>query len=152
MNIEIKNRQGEIIIVGEYYSIKDAVEKNKNNLRGADLSGVNLFGADLRGADLRGANLSRANLSRADLSGADLFGVDLSRAKGITLPVITISGSKHTVYHCNEIIKIGCLEKSYSEWCAEYEEIGKKENYTPEQISEYKKYIDICGQFEGEIK
>jgi len=44
MNIEIKNRfTGNIIIAGEYGSIRDALEKNR--------------GADLRGANLRGANM-----------------------------------------------------------------------------------------------
>ena len=44
MNIEIKNRfTNEIIVCGEYKSIKDCLEKNRNaNLRGANLRGANL--------------------------------------------------------------------------------------------------------------
>lgn len=51
MNIEIKNRFNDnIIIFGEYASVKDALEKN----RGANLYGADLCGADLCGADLWG--------------------------------------------------------------------------------------------------
>jgi len=82
MKIEIKNRwSDEIIIAGEYASIKDALAKNRDkNLSGAYLSGADLSGADLSRAYLFGANLSRANLSRADLSRANLSGADLSGA------------------------------------------------------------------------
>ena len=56
MNIEIKNRfNDKIIIVGEYVSIKEALEKNC----GSDLHGSDLRGADLCGADLHGSDLQR---------------------------------------------------------------------------------------------
>ena len=82
MNIEIKNRfNNEIIIVGEYASIKDSLEKNRGaNLRGADLCGADLREADLRGANLCGANLYEADLREADLREADLYGADLRGA------------------------------------------------------------------------
>jgi hypothetical protein len=70
MKIEIKKRwNDDIILCGEYESIKDCLVKN----RGANLSGANLYGA----------NLSRANLSGANLSGTDLSGTDLSGAKNL---------------------------------------------------------------------
>ena len=57
MKIEIRRRtDGEIILCGEYESIKDCLEKN----RGADLRGAHLGGAYLRGAYLRGAYLRGA--------------------------------------------------------------------------------------------
>jgi hypothetical protein len=79
MNVEIKNRfTSHIIIVGEYASIKEALEKNRGaDLQGADLRGAYLQGADLRGADLRGAYLWGAYLRGAYLQGADLRGADL---------------------------------------------------------------------------
>jgi hypothetical protein len=75
-NPEIKNRfTGEIIIeAGKYANIREAVEKHRANLRGADLYGANLYGADLRGANLYGANLRGADLYGANLRGADLLG------------------------------------------------------------------------------
>jgi len=57
MKIEIKNRwTDEIILCGEYESIKDCLEKNRDaNLRGANLGGANLWDANLRDAYLEGA-------------------------------------------------------------------------------------------------
>ena len=74
MKIKIKNRlTNEVILCGEYESIKDCLEKNRDaDLRGADLGGAYLRGADLRGADLRGANLTGADLRGANLRGANL--------------------------------------------------------------------------------
>ena len=95
MHIEIKNRfNGEIILSGEYDSVKDALEKNRGaNLVGANLGGADLGGANLRGANLRGANLGGAdlmdaylmgaNLRDANLRGADLRGADLMDAKNL---------------------------------------------------------------------
>jgi hypothetical protein len=82
MNTEIKNRFTDKIIVeaGKHADIREAVEKNKAYLSGANLYGAYLSGADLSGADLPGANLSGAYLSGANLSGAYLPGADLSDA------------------------------------------------------------------------
>ena len=78
MNIEIKSRlTGDIIITGDFASLKEACEKNKANLSRANLSGADLHGAYLYGADLSRANLSFADLSGAYLSRADLHGADL---------------------------------------------------------------------------
>ncbi|MHB1460749.1 MAG: pentapeptide repeat-containing protein [Armatimonadota bacterium] len=120
MTIEIRNRQGEIIISGEYDSIKSAAEANKYNLMhadlsnsdlsnaclsgakmtNADLSGTDLTGAYLQYASLEGANLyeafleysclSLADLDNANLSGADLSNVCLSDSK---LPYANLSGA-----------------------------------------------------------
>ena len=106
MKIEIKNRYtDEIMLCGEYESVKDCLEKNrKANLSEADLSGAYLSEADLSraylsGANLYGANLSRANLSRADLSGANLSEADLSGAYlyGADLSGADLSGAKNYV-------------------------------------------------------
>jgi uncharacterized protein YjbI with pentapeptide repeats len=82
VKIEIKNRfTGEIVLAGEYSSIKEALEKNSGaNLSRAKLSDAKLSDAKLFGANLSGANLSGANLSRADLSGANLSDANLSDA------------------------------------------------------------------------
>jgi Pentapeptide repeats (8 copies) len=118
----------------------------------ADLSGVYLFGANLSRADLSGAYLSRAdlsradlsgaNLSRADLSGANLFGAYLSGAKNIKLPIISITGSKHSLWSQNDKhIHIGCEDHTISEWKKNYKIIGAEYDYTEEQIVEYYQYV-----------
>ena len=92
MKIEIRRwDNNEIIVYGEYESIKDCLEKNNNksfyraNLSSADLSSAdlryaNLSYANLSYADLRSANLRSANLSSADLSSANLSYANLSSA------------------------------------------------------------------------
>ena len=69
MKIQIINRwSGNVIVEGDYISVKECVVKNSDtnfrdaNLGGADLGGANLRGADLGGADLRGVNLRGADL------------------------------------------------------------------------------------------
>jgi len=102
MKIEIKSRwdSSKILLCGEYKSIKDCLEKNRQaNLSNANLSYTNLFNAylsytDLSKADLSYANLSKADLSYADLSKADLFSADLSKAY---LSNANLSGAKN--YH-----------------------------------------------------
>ena len=75
----------EVIVEGEYESIRDCLEKNKHlsfwnadlrraNLQGANLRGVDLSEADLRGADLRGADLRGTNLQTTDLREAEVQG------------------------------------------------------------------------------
>ena len=134
MKIEIKNRwNGEIILCGEYESITDCLKKN--------------IGADLRGADLREADLREANLYGANLYGADLYEADLYGAKGIKLPIISISGSCHTLQCITGKIKIGCENHTVKKWLNDYKEIGKRNDYTPEQIAEYGEYIKMCAKF-----
>ena len=89
MEIKIVSRydSSKILLCGEYESIKDCLEKNKDaNLRdaylwGADLRGANLRDANLWGADLEGADLRSADLEGANLEGADLRSADLEGAK-----------------------------------------------------------------------
>ena len=139
MKIEIKNRfTGNVILCGEYESIKDCLKKN--------------IGADLRGADLCEANLREADLYEADLRGADLRGADLRGAKGIELPIISISGSCHNLQYMAGKIKIGCENYTVEKWLNDYKEIGKHNNYTPEQIAEYGEYIKMCAKFVKEKK
>ena len=91
MKIEIKGRYaGNIILCGEYESVKDCLEKN----RGANLEGANLEGAYLRGAYLGGANLEGAYLGGANLEGANLEGAYL---EGANLEGAYLGGAKNYV-------------------------------------------------------
>ena len=157
MNIEIKNRfNGNIIIVGEYASIKEALEKNCGanlrgaNLREADLCGANLCVADLCEANLREANLYGADLSAANLYGANLCGANLREARSINLPIVTIIGSRHPFQFLNDIIKIGCHKYSVDYWIQNYQSIGKNEDYSEEQIKEYGNYIMMIKKLQEE--
>ncbi|MDZ4246172.1 MAG: pentapeptide repeat-containing protein [Dehalococcoidia bacterium] len=82
MKIEIKSRySGNIIISGEWETLRGCAEANRANLDGANfvranLDGANLYGANLVGANLDGASLDRANLYRANLYRANLVGAE----------------------------------------------------------------------------
>ncbi len=86
--ISIKHRySGTTLCEFGVETVKQAAERGKANLygadlreanlRGADLYGANLYGADLREADLREADLREADLREANLREADLYGADL---------------------------------------------------------------------------
>jgi len=77
---QIKNRFTLKLICEDDCTKKELAEKNKANLRGADLWGADLRGANLWEADLRGANLWGANLWGANLREADLWGANLREA------------------------------------------------------------------------
>ena len=80
MIIEIKRWDNNaIIICGEYESIKDCIEKNKDK----SFYRANLHSADLSFANLHSADLSCANLSCTDLHSANLHSANLSCAKNI---------------------------------------------------------------------
>ena len=130
--VKIYNKKGNLIF-----------ETREANLRGADLRGANLWGADLRGANLWGANLSEANLSEANLRGADLRGADLRGADlwGANLYFIKIKGSVNELLYCQDHLWIGCEYHHIGFWKIAYNIIGKENNYSDEQIEEYRNYI-----------
>ena len=55
-----------------------------------------------------------------------------------------ISASRHTVSYWGEgVIQIGCKCYTISEWQKHFRKIGEAEGYSPEQVEEYKGYIDL---------
>ena len=166
MKIEIKNRlNDQIILCGEYESIKDCLEKNRGanlqdaNLRVAYLQGANLQDAYLGGANLQDANLRGANLQDAYLQGANLRGANLRDAylqdaylrgaNGIELPIITISGSRHTFYYHAGEITIGCNTLTVEDWLdtEKAKSLGKiDESYTEAELAEYRQYVELVAK------
>ena len=64
-----------------------------------------------------------------------------------------INGSQHTVtYVGNGKISIGCHTKEISWFNENYERLGKRENYSNDQIKEYKIYIDLAKTFYKKLK
>lgn len=56
-----------------------------------------------------------------------------------------IQGTQHSVAYCgNQLLKIGCHERTIVQWQTVYERVGKQERYSEEQIAEYKRYIDLA--------
>jgi hypothetical protein len=66
----------------------------------------------------------RANLRGANLSDA------LQR-------IVVIHGSRNVIVAIDGDVRIGCERHVIAEWLEQFEAIGQKQGYTPEQIAEY---------------
>ena len=89
-------------------TMKEAAEKGKSNLRGADmecasLRGANLYGANLYGANLRGANLEGENITKSPLS---------------------VVGLRYWCLISDGYMRLGCKRFTHEEWA----------NFTDEEI------------------
>ncbi len=127
------------------------------DLSSADLSSADLRYADLRSADLSSADLSYANLSSADLSSADLSSADLSYANLRyadlryadlrSANLMFFQFQKHQAFFTLDgTLRIGCIAMPVSEWLLGFQEIGKKNEYTPQQIKAYGNFIKMCAE------
>ena len=127
MKIEIKKwTDNEIILSGEYESIKDCLERNRSadlrsaDLRSADLRSADLSYADLSSTDLRSADLSYADLRSANLSSANLRSANLSYAKYLDFKIkktpIQLINLKYDILIFANHIKIGCELHKTKEW------------------------------------
>jgi len=146
----------EVLVCGKYESVKDCVEKNGANLRGANLRGANLYGANLRGANLYGANLRGANLYGANLRGADLYGANL---RGANLREAKNYYDNHQFFHeivrrnndeftINELGKI--TKVIMNDWC--WDKIKDvKSSLTILKKVERLGYDEYLKRFKGEI-
>ena len=63
-----------------------------------------------------------------------------------------LNGTKHAVtYTGKSTLSIGCHNYTISKWLEKFEVIGKKENYTDAEISEYKNYIELAQMFDQKV-
>ena len=61
---------------------------------------------------------------------------------------LQIQGTKHFVTTCTHThISIGCQKFTVSEWQGSYQQIGKQQGYTPDQIAEYGMLIALCADW-----
>ena len=64
------------------------------------------------------------------------------KAKEICL--LQIQGTAHSVCSPDFVhIKIGCQERTPQDWQENFESVGESNDYSAEQIIEYKRYIDL---------
>jgi hypothetical protein len=55
-----------------------------------------------------------------------------------------IIGTRHALTNCEHgHIQIGCHCMTFKDWQEKGEEIGKREGYTPEEIEEYRLYVEL---------
>ena len=59
----------------------------------------------------------------------------MAQARNLRAITITVS--------TKEVIRVGCKAFSLEQWSEHYKTIAKAEGYTPKQIEEYGKYLDL---------
>ena len=121
------------------------------NLRGANLYGANLYGANLDGANLDGANLRGANLYGANLDGAYLRGANLDGAylrgayldgEKLTKSPLVITGLRYWCLISDGYMRLGCKRFTHEEW-AEFsdDEIEKMDSCALEFWKQWKESL-----------
>ena len=79
MKVEIKRINGDVILSGNYKSIKEAIVSKINGFFGSSIWGADLHGVDLSELDLSNIDLSLVNFAYANLAGANLSYVNFFR-------------------------------------------------------------------------
>lgn len=65
---------------------------------------------------------------------------------------LQIQGSRHLLYVADhDLIGVGCIRESAQWWREHYEGVGGKEQYTSEQIEEYKRWLDIAAEWQAKL-
>ena len=122
------------------------------DFRGGNFHGGNFHGGNFRGGNFRGGNFRGGNFHGGDFHGGDFHGGNFRGGNfhggDYEVSMLQIQGSKHFCYAYFEddgsiCLGIGCERHSIEWWIESYSEIGNNENYTAEQVDEYKLYIDL---------
>ena len=115
---------------------------------GGDFYGGNFHGGDFRGGDFYGGNFHGGYFHGGNFYGGNFHGGNF-RGGDYEVLMLQIQGSKHFCYayfseEDNSVcLGIGCERHTIEWWLENYASIGQEENYTDEQVDEYKLYIDL---------
>ena len=109
---------------------------------GGTFYGGTFYGGNFHGGNFHGGNFHGGNFHGGDFHGGNFHGGTYK------VSMLQIQGSKHFCYAYFEddgsiCLGIGCERHSIEWWIESYSEIGNNENYTAEQVDEYKLYIDL---------
>ncbi len=116
--------------------------------RGGDFHGGYFHGGDFRGGDFYGGNFHGGYFHGGNFYGGNFHGGNF-RGGDYEVLMLQIQGSKHFCYayfseEDNSVcLGIGCERHTIEWWLENYASIGQEENYTDEQVDEYKLYIDL---------
>ena len=145
---EIQNESGKCVAYSErVFEIPEAVRFlgggkclifEKANFYGGYFHGGDFYGGDFRGGDFHGGDFRGGYFH-----GGNFYGGNYE------VSMLQIQGSKHFCYASfseedNSVcLGIGCERHTIEWWLENYASIGQEENYTDEQVDEYKLYIDL---------
>ena len=118
------------------------------DFRGGDFYGGDFYGGNFRGGDFYGGNFHGGYFHGGNFYGGNFHGGNF-RGGDYEVLMLQIQGSKHFCYayfseEDNSVcLGIGCERHTIEWWLENYASIGQEENYTDEQVDEYKLYIDL---------
>lgn len=114
---------------------------------GGVISGGEVYGGEVKGGIVSGGVIYGGVISGGEIKAGVFSGGEIKGGifKNSTFQV---QGSYHllNISRPNHI-KIGCIERTFDYWKKHYKAIGDSEGYTPEQIEEYGRYIDLAISF-----
>ncbi len=110
------------------------------NFWSGDFRGGNFWSGDFRGGNFSGGDYRGGNYRGGNFRG----GVIRGGVYEVTL--LQIQGSRHFCYlektdEGGLLLGIGCRKYTIDEWKKQYSQIGADENYSLDEIAEYKEYI-----------
>ena len=160
---EIQNESGKCVAYSErVFEIPEAVRFlgggkclifEKANFYGGYFHGGDFYGGDFRGGDFYGGDFYGGNFHGGYFHGGNFYGGNFHggnfRGGDYEVLMLQIQGSKHFCYayfseEDNSVcLGIGCERHTIEWWLENYASIGQEENYTDEQVDEYKLYIDL---------
>ena len=120
----IKGKEGEVLYVGDFDSVKECAEQAVENwvsLVGANFEWANLQGVNFRRAKLKRSNFIQANLYNADfrdayLNGADFSYADLEGCVGNMKEIKSMQLEQYMITYTATRLQIGCTNLEIAQW------------------------------------
>lgn len=106
--------------------------------KGGDFYGGSFLGGSFLGGTFKSGYFHAGVFHAGDFCGGTFKGGEWRKSP------LSIKGTKHLVVKVeDDFLCIGCEKRPISEWLENYEKIGRENEYSNEEILEYKEYIDI---------
>jgi hypothetical protein len=121
-------------------------EFHGGRFHGGEFHGGEFHGGEFHGGRFHGGEFHGGEFHGGVFHGGWFHGGEFHGGvfHGGWLP-LRIQGSQHFVNAPDgKTIRIGCEQHTPEYWLEHYAGIGRKNGYTPEQVQEYKRYIDVA--------
>jgi len=98
-----------------------------------------ILGGTIRGGTIWGGTIWGGTILGGTILGGTILGGNWKKA------TLQIQGTRHFVNMCScTELQIGCIHLTIAKWREKRVVLGEKEGYTPEQIEEYGRYIELA--------
>jgi len=108
-------------------------------IEGGTILGGTILGGTILGGTIRGGTIWGGTIWGGTILGGTILGGNWKKA------TLQIQGTRHFVNMCScTELQIGCIHLTIAKWREKRVVLGEKEGYTPEQIEEYGRYIELA--------